>query len=64
MARYLHMQLELMPKKRLYGLALILRLEHVRVIEWLNEVTPADMNWYILKIEAVKIGDSPCSASF
>lgn len=40
------------------------RIEHVRVIEWLNEVTPADMNWYILKIEVVKIGDSPVAPLF
>ena len=40
------------------------RIEHVEVIEWLNEVTPVDMSWYILKIEAVKIGDSPVAPLF
>ena len=40
------------------------RLEHVEVIEWLNEVTPVDMGWYILKIEAVRIGDSPVAPLF
>ena len=40
------------------------RTEHVAVLEWLNEVTPVDMSWYILKIEAVKIGDSPVAPLF
>jgi hypothetical protein len=40
------------------------RTEHVAVIEWLNEVTPVDMSWYILKIEAVKIGNSPVAPLF
>lgn len=40
------------------------RMEHVEVIEWLNEVTPVDMSWYILKIEAVKIDGSPVAPLF
>ena len=40
------------------------RVEHVEVIEWLNEVTPVDMSRYILKIEAVKIDDSPIAPLF
>jgi len=40
------------------------RVEHVEVIEWLNEVTPVDMSWYILKIEVVKIDDSPIAPLF
>ncbi|MDR9756305.1 MAG: DUF4268 domain-containing protein [Thermoanaerobacterales bacterium] len=40
------------------------RREHVEVIEWLNEVTPVDMSWYILKIEAVRIGDFPVAPLF
>lgn len=40
------------------------RTEHVEVIEWLNEVTPMDISWYILKLEAVKIGDSPLAPLF
>lgn len=30
----------------------------------MNEVTPVDMSWYILKIEAVKIDDSPIAPLF
>ncbi|MGI6407035.1 MAG: DUF4268 domain-containing protein [Syntrophaceticus sp.] len=40
------------------------RIEHVEVIEWLNEVTPVDMRWYIIKLEAVKIDDSPVAPLF
>jgi len=40
------------------------REEHVAVIEWLNENTPLDMRWYLFKIEAVKIGNSPVSPLF
>ena len=40
------------------------RVEHIEVIEWLNEVTPVDMSWYILKIEVVKIDDSPIAPLF
>jgi len=34
------------------------------VIEWLNEVTPVDMRWYLIKLEAVKIDDSPVAPLF
>ena len=40
------------------------RIEHVEVIEWLNEVTPVDIRWYLIKLEAVKIGDSPVAPLF
>jgi len=40
------------------------RIEHVEVIEWLNEVTPVDMRWYLIKLEAVKIDDSPVAPLF
>jgi Domain of unknown function (DUF4268) len=33
------------------------RQEHVRAISWLNESAPSD--FYLLKIEGIKIGDSP-----
>jgi len=29
--------------------------EHTRVIEWLNETTPHDMFFYLIKVEAIKI---------
>jgi len=35
------------------------RPEHISVISWLNESTAAD--FYLLKIEAIKIGDSPAA---
>ncbi|TQD25664.1 DUF4268 domain-containing protein [Methanolobus vulcani] len=34
------------------------RQEHVNVINWLNEITPADMLFYLIKVEGIKIGDS------
>lgn len=40
------------------------RVEHVEVIEWLNEVTPIDMSWYMVKLEAVKIEESPVAPLF
>lgn len=40
------------------------RIEHVEVIEWLNEVTPVDIRWYLIKLEAVKIDDSPVAPLF
>ena len=40
------------------------RIEHAEVIEWLNEVTPVDIRWYIIKLEAVKIDDSPVAPLF
>lgn len=34
------------------------RAEHKKAIEWLNEVTPADVQFYLIKMEAVRIGKS------
>jgi len=34
------------------------RQEHINVINWLNETTPADMLFYLIKIEGIRIGDS------
>jgi len=39
--------------------------EHVKAIDWLNEVTPDDISFYIIKLEAIKIGDdSPAAPLF
>jgi len=35
------------------------RPEHQRAIQWLNEVAPEDMAFYLVKVEAFRIGDSP-----
>ncbi len=40
------------------------REEHVEVIEWLNEITPVDMKWYLFKIETLKVTDSVVSPLF
>jgi RecB family endonuclease NucS len=29
------------------------RQEHIRVVEWLNEITPADMGWYLVFNQAI-----------
>lgn len=34
------------------------RPEHVKAVTWLNEVTPADVSFYLVKVEGVRIGDS------
>lgn len=34
------------------------RPEHVKSITWLNEVTPADVSFYLVKVEGVRIGES------
>ena len=34
------------------------RQEHIKAIEWLNEFTPADVSFYIVQIEGVRIGNS------
>ncbi len=34
------------------------RQEHIKVVNWLNEITPADMLFYLIKVEGIKIGDS------
>lgn len=40
------------------------RPEHRKVIDWLNESTPADVSFYLVKAEAVRIGDSPPAPLF
>jgi hypothetical protein len=34
------------------------RPEHMRVFQWLNENTPADVQFFLVKVEAFKIGES------
>ncbi|RKY11686.1 MAG: DUF4268 domain-containing protein [Planctomycetota bacterium] len=34
------------------------RVEHEKAVHWLNEILPADMAVYLLKVEVVRIGDS------
>lgn len=36
--------------------------EHVKVIEWLNEITPDDVFFYLVKLEAVQIEGHPVAA--
>lgn len=40
------------------------RQEHSKVIEWLNEITPDDVSFYLIKLEAYKIEDSPAAPLF
>ena len=40
------------------------RPEHERVVEWLNEITPDDVGFYLVKIEAFRIGDSKPAPKF
>lgn len=40
------------------------RPEHKRVIDWLNETTSADYLFYLVRVEAVRIGDSPYAPLF
>jgi hypothetical protein len=40
------------------------RPEHQRVVEWLNETMPDDMAFYLVKVEAIKVGDSSFSPLF
>src|SRR5258708_1134117 len=40
------------------------RSEHQRVIDWLNEATGADIAFYLVQVEAVRIGDSPFAPLF
>jgi hypothetical protein len=35
-----------------------LRAEHKRVIDWLNRNTPEDIEFYLVKIEAIKVGEA------
>ena len=38
------------------------REEHVKAIEWLNEITPDDISFYLVKLEAIRIGEHPVAA--
>ena len=40
------------------------REEHAKAVEWLNEVTPADYAFYLIKLEAVRIDNSPAAPLF
>ncbi len=40
------------------------RPEHVKAITWLNEVTPADVSFYLVRVEGVRIGESPPAPLF
>jgi hypothetical protein len=40
------------------------RSEHQNVINWLNEATPADVSFYLIKVEAIRIGSSPFAPLF
>jgi hypothetical protein len=36
--------------------------EHKKAIDWLNETTPDDISFYLIQLEAIKIGDEPIAA--
>jgi hypothetical protein len=39
--------------------------EHMKAIDWLNEVSPDDISFYLIKLEAIRIGDdSPTGPLF
>lgn len=40
------------------------RPEHERVIDWLNESTGADISFYLVQVEAIRIGNSPFAPLF
>jgi hypothetical protein len=40
------------------------RQEHHKVIDWLNEFTPGDISFFLVRVEAVRIGDSPFAPLF
>jgi hypothetical protein len=40
------------------------RQEHARVIDWLNASTAADTGFYLVQVEAIRIGDSPYAPLF
>lgn len=40
------------------------RTEHKKAIDWLNEITPADVQFYLIKIEAVRIEGSVAAPLF
>ena len=37
------------------------RPEHEQAVQWLNEVLPADTAFYLVRLDAVRIEDSPCA---
>lgn len=40
------------------------RPEHEKAVQWLNELAPADTAFYLVKVEAYRIGDSPPAPLF
>jgi len=40
------------------------RPEHIKAVTWLNETTPEDISFYLIKVEGVRIGDSPPAPLF
>lgn len=36
--------------------------EHIKAIDWLNETTPDDISFYLIKVEAIKIGEQSFAA--
>jgi hypothetical protein len=40
------------------------REEHAKAVEWLNEVTPADYAFYLIKVKAIQIDESPAAPLF
>lgn len=40
------------------------RPEYKKAINWLNEVTPKDTRFYLVRLEARRIGDSPPALAF
>lgn len=48
--------------KRAIWIAKEPRKEHIKAIEWLNQITPDDIAFYLVKVEAIRIGDHPVAA--
>lgn len=40
------------------------RIEHIQVMNWLNENTEAGTSFYLVRVEAIRIGDSPYAPLF
>lgn len=40
------------------------RVEHQKVIDWLNESTPVGISFYLVKVDAIRIGNSPFAPLF
>lgn len=40
------------------------REEHIKAVEWLNEVTPPDYTFYLIKLEVIRIDNSPAAPLF